>query len=210
MHTVRLKENSVTDVDGLEALYGTASDRSLKKVCSRMTPAYRQWIEASRFLVMSTVGNSGTDGSPRGDSEPVVRIGDEKTLLLPDWRGNNRLDSLRNIVENGNISLMFMIAGCDNVVRVNGNAFLSIDDSLKRAFASKETLPKTVIVVTIEEIYFQCAKALMRSELWSGHTDLPSDLPTAGAFLKEAQVAEDFDGEAYDKTYPEYAKTKMW
>jgi len=173
---------------------------------TQITPEYAKWIEASRFCVLTTVGPEGTDGSPRGDIGPVVRIADPKTLHMPDWRGNNRMDSLRNIVRDGRVSLMFMVPGSATVVRVNGTAVISGDATLTETFDQKSIHPKSVIVITIGEAYFQCAKAIMRSELW-GDMAKP-DIPTAGDFLKEQQA--DFDGKGYDEGYPEYAKKGMW
>ena len=197
----------IETIAALEALYDAAVPRSLTKVARRITPHYRSWIEAARFCVVSTIGPDGTDGSPRGDDGPVVRIADDATLLMPDWRGNNRLDTLRNIVEDGRISLMFMVPGEDNVVRVNGRAIVSADPDLTGSFHQRGRTPRTVIVITISELYFQCAKAVMRSGLWSG-TGARDDLPTAGQFLREMEA--DFDDEAYDAGYAESAKAKMW
>ena len=198
---------AIGTLDELEQIYGEPVAASLKKVCTFLTPNYRKWVEASRFLVLSTVGPEGTDASPRGDDGPVVRIMDEKTLLLPDWRGNNRIDSLRNIVRDKRISLMFMVPGSNNVVRVNGTAIITADDMLLKQFEKNGKHPRTVVVVTLEEIYFQCAKALMRSKLWGAGTE-SADLPTAGDFVKEQQA--DFDAKSYDSGYEEYAKTRMW
>lgn len=197
----------ITTIEDLEALYEAPSPASLTKVAQTVTPLYRRWIEASRFVILSTVGPGGTDASPRGDDGPVVAIADERTILLPDWRGNNRIDSLRNIVQDGRVSLMFMVAGCENVVRINGTACLSADAALTARFAKGESAPKTVIVLTVGEVYFQCAKALMRSRLWRSE-DENADLPTAGAFIREQQAG--FDAETYDGGYPEYAKSRMW
>jgi len=197
---------TVTTITELEAIYDKAVSGSIKKVVTRITPSYAKWINASRFCVVTTVGPEGTDGSPRGDVDPVVRIIDEETLHLPDWRGNNRLDSLRNIVRDGRISLMFMVPHQTNVVRVNGTATLSADPAVIGSFEQNGKHPKTVIVIKTQELYFQCAKALMRSDLWIAPAT--PDLPTAGQFLKEQKAIE--DDKAYDDGYAEYAKTKMW
>lgn len=191
----------------LEALYGPVSPRSVEKVRPVLSPLYRRWIGAARFVVLSTTGPDGTDGSPRGDIDPVVRVEDETTLLLPDWQGNNRLDSLRNIVSDGRVSLMFMVPGALNVVRVNGRAVLTADPALTGSFEVNGKHPKTVIVITVAEVYFQCAKALMRSELWSGG-DQSEGLPSAGEFVRE--VSEDFDAAGYDAGYAAYARDRMW
>ncbi len=199
--------NRIETIEALEKLYEAAVPMSLTKVARRMTPLYRRWIEASRFVVLTTVGPEGTDGSPRGDDGAVVRIADDATLMLPDWRGNNRMDSLRNIVRDGRVSLMFMVPGSLNVVRVNGTAILTDDPALTESFSKDGKAPRTVIVIKIGEMYFQCAKAIMRSRLWADE-DRSSEIPSAGDFLKE--VKSDFDAQGYDQAYPEYAKEKMW
>ena len=193
--------------EDLDALYGAPSPKSLTKVQSHLTPAYRAWIERSRFVVVSTVGPEGTDGSPRGDAGPVVRVADEATLLLPDWQGNNRLDSLRNIVRDGRVSLMFMVPGCTDVVRVNGTAIVTADEDAVGRFEQGGRRPRTVVVVTVGEVYFQCAKALMRSALWAGE-DLSAGLPTAGQILKEADAVIDPDD--YDAKYPGRLRDSLW
>lgn len=197
----------ITTIDALEALYDDAVPAALTKVTTSMTPLYQQWIEASRFAILSTVGPEGTDASPRGDDGPVVRVADDGTLHLADWRGNNRLDSLRNIVRDGRVSLLFMVPGCNNVVRVNGAAILTASTALTGSFAKSGKTPRTVIVVTLKEMYFQCAKAIMRSGLWRGE-DESDGVPTAGALIKE--MKSEFDGRAFDVGYAEYAKPRMW
>lgn len=197
----------ITSVDELVAIYGEAVPTSITKVVNHVTPLYRQWISQSRFVVMSTVGPDGTDGTPRGDDGQVVRIIDAQTLWLPDWRGNNRIDSLRNIVEDGRVSLMFMVPGCNNVVRVNGRAVITVDSEITDQFEQNGKHPRSVIVITIGEMYFQCAKALLRSALWKSD-DESHQIPTAGQFI--AEVKAGFDGEEYDRDYPERAKGRMW
>ena len=198
---------TVNTIDELEALYDQAVPTSLEKVVDHLTPLYRQWIEASRFVILSTVGPEGTDASPRGDSGTVVTIHDRNTLLLPDWRGNNRIDSLRNIVRDGRVSLMFMVPGCENVVRVNGTAVLTTEPQVLAQFEKQQRLPKSVIAVALVEAYFQCAKALMRSSLWTSG-DESDQVPTAGAFIKEFR--DGFDGDTYDNDYSERARKIMW
>jgi PPOX class probable FMN-dependent enzyme len=198
---------AIKSVSELDDLYESAMPSSVAKVAQRLTPKYREWIGAARFLVLTSVGPDGTDASPRGDTEPVVRVADDQALLLPDWRGNNRLDSLRNIVADGRVSLMFMVPGCNNVVRVNGNAIVTADRALTKSFERDGKEPRTVIVITIKEVYFQCAKALMRSKLWSGN-NLSASVPSAGQFIKE--FAEGFDSLGYDQGYGDYAKARMW
>ena len=198
----------IASVQALESLYGTPGAPALRKVAGRMTPLYRRWIMASRLCVLSTVGPQGTDGSPRGDDGPVVQELDPGTLLMPDWRGNHRLDSLRNIVQDGRVSLMFMVPGSHNVVRVNGTAWLSDDADMRARFERQGRLPATVIVIGIAEIYTQCARALMRAELWSGD-DMPDDLPTVGEILSEMTDGAE-GGTAYDKEWGARAANTMW
>lgn len=199
----------VETIAALEALYGTPGAPSLRKVARRLTPLYREWIMASKFCVLSTVGPQGTDGSPRGDDGPVVREIDPSTLALPDWRGNNRLDSLRNIVEDGRVSLMFMVPASNNVVRVNGRAQLRTDPELRASFEKQGRMPATVIVVSIHEIYTQCARALMRSGLWTQSSDVAETLPTAGEILAEMTDGEE-GGKPYDDAWGPRAAKTMW
>lgn len=194
--------------EALEALYDTPGEAALLKVAPQLSPSYRAWIEASRFCVLSTVGPEGCDGSPRGDAGPVVMVLDDKTLALPDWRGNQRLDTLRNILADARISLMFMVAGSNNVVRINGAAQITADTDLRARFAKQGKTPATVIVIRIAEVYFQCARALVRAGLWQGG-DLPTDLPSAGDMLREITSGE-FDGETYDKEWPGRAAKSLW
>ena len=199
--------NWIADIDALEALYGTPGQPSLRKVAGQMTPLYRKWIMASRLCILSTVGPQGTDGSPRGDDGPVVVELDLSTLAMPDWRGNNRLDSLRNIVSDGRVSLMFMVPGSNTVVRVNGMAQLTDDADLRARFERKSHLPATVIVISISEIYTQCARALMRAGTWA--RDDSEGLPTAGEILAEMTDGVE-GGAAYDAEWAPRAAKTMW
>ncbi|MEP3947999.1 pyridoxamine 5'-phosphate oxidase family protein [Ascidiaceihabitans sp.] len=197
----------VNDIESLEALYGSPGVAATRKVARRMTPLYRKWIMASRLCVLSTVGPDGTDGSPRGDDGPVVAELDPGTLAMPDWRGNNRLDSLRNIVLDGHVSLMFVVPGSNNVVRVNGHARLTTDAALKVRFEKKGRQPATVIVIEISEIYTQCARALMRAETWV--RDDSADLPSVGDILAEMTDGEE-GGAPYDQAWGSRAAQTMW
>ena len=192
----------------LESLYGTPGPAALRKVARRMTPAYRAWIGRSRFCILSTVGPEGTDASPRGDDGPVVREIDPGTLALPDWRGNERIDSLRNIVRDPRVSLMFFVSGSDNVVRVNGRAIVTAGEALRASFTRDGKTPRTVVVVSIAEIYSQCARALMRAGLWRDG-DRSEGLPTIGDILAEMTQGE-IDGGAYDAEWPGRAAASLW
>jgi PPOX class probable FMN-dependent enzyme len=200
----------VTLIEELEQIYGMPKEPSLRKVADHITPQYRQWIEASSVCALATVGRDGLDASPRGDVGKVLHELDEKTLLMPDWRGNNRMDSLRNIVSDPRVALMLMAGGSNNVTRINGRAVVSLDPDLIDRFDDRGHKPRSVIVVRIEEIYFQCARALMRGEIWNSET-WPDEraLPSAGQILQE-MTNQEFDGVAYDIAWPERAKETMW
>ncbi len=198
----------IEDIAALEALYGSPGAPALRKVARRLTPLYRQWIMASRICVLSTVGPEGVDGSPRGDDGPVVLELDPGTLALPDWRGNNRLDSLRNIVRDPRVALMFMVPGSNNVVRLNGRARLTADEALRDRFEKNGKRPATVIVIEIEEIYTQCARALIRAKTWAGADESPQ-LPTAGEILAEMTDGEE-GGARYDQEWGARAAKTMW
>ncbi len=202
-----MADHVVTDIATLEALYGAPGKASLIKVAPELTPLYRKWIMASRLCMVSTIGPDGTDGSPRGDDGPVVQELNPKTLLLPDWRGNNRMDTLRNIVADGRISLMFVVPGSNNVIRVNGRAVVSLDPELLARFDQMGRQPRSIVVITIAEVYSQCARALMRARTWVSE-DESADLPTIGDLLAEQEAA--FDGDAYDANWAARAQQTMW
>ena len=197
----------ITSTQALEALYGTPGAPALRKVAQALTPLYRAWIMRSRLCILTTVGPAGTDGSPRGDDGPVVLELDPGTLAMPDWRGNNRLDSLRNIVEDGRVSLMFIVPGSNTVVRLNGQARLTADAALRQRFERQGRLPATVIVIKIGEIYTQCARALIRAGTWS--RDDSEGLPTAGQILSEMTDGEE-GGLPYDAAWAARAAKTMW
>lgn len=200
----------VDSIAALEAIYGAPAENSLRKETDRVTPEYRALIAASPFLSLATSGPEGMGCSPRGDLAGFVRVQDERTLLMPDRRGNNRIDSLRNIVHDPRVALLFMIPGSGNTLRVNGRARICVDPALLDSFLMDGKAPRSVLVVTVEAIYFQCARAIMRSDLWNPakHVD-PNSLPTPGSILSALTDAR-LGGEAYDKAWPERAKASMW
>jgi uncharacterized protein len=199
----------VTFVEELQALYGAPGEASLIKVTSALTPEYRRMLEASPFVALATVGPEGLDCSPRGGAGTVIHIEDAKTLMLPDWRGNNRIDSLANIVRDPRVALMFLIPGSNNAMRVNGKAIVTVDPQVTSRFEMDGRHPRSVVVIAIGEVYPQCARALMRAELWNPdrHYD-PKDLPSIGDMMKT--IKDGFDGEGYDRDWPERAKATMW
>ncbi len=194
----------------LEAIYGRPVEAATVKEVNWITPHYRAYIEASPYAALATSGPEGLDCSPRGDRPGFVRVHDEKTLMLPDRRGNNRIDSLRNIVRDPRVALLFMIPGVGNTLRVNGRARLSIAPDLLESFAVEEKAPRSVTVIEVNAVYFQCARALVRSELWNPerHVD-PKSLPSAGQILA-ALSNERVGGETYDREWPGRAAATMW
>ena len=203
--------HQITSIAQLEALYLPAPvAASTTKVAHSMTPHYRRLIEASPFAALATCGPEGLDCSPRGDKPGFVRIHDDKTLMMPDRRGNNRIDSLRNIVRDPRCAFLFLIPGSGTTMRVNGRAHLSIDPELLESFAVDDKGPRSVIVLEIDELYFQCARAIVRSDLWNPdrHVD-PKSLPTPGEILA-GMTENQGGGEAYDKAWPERARATLW
>ncbi|KUJ78301.1 pyridoxamine 5'-phosphate oxidase family protein [Ruegeria profundi] len=198
----------IDDIETLESLYGKPGAPSLRKVAHSLTPLYRKWIMAARLCIFSTVGPEGVDGSPGGDDGPVVLELDANTLALPDWRGNNRLDSLRNIVRDPRVALMFLVPGSNTVVRVNGTARLTADSELRARFEKNGKQPATVVVIEIAEIYTQCARALMRARTWSAG-DESTALPTVGEILAEVSRGEE-GGAQYDAEWGARAEKTMW
>lgn len=197
----------IETVEQLEALYGQPKALSLVKVTDHVTQEYRAYIEAAPFLALATVGPEGLDCSPRGDNGQVVFVEDTKTLSLPDWRGNDRIDSLRNIVRDPRVSLMFLVPGSSTIVRANGQGRISANPELLQRFARSGKVPRTVLLISIAEIYFQCARAVMRAGLWN-NSPAP-DLPKAGEIL--AAMTDGQEGGAdYDKTWPERAAKTLW
>lgn len=199
----------ITSIEALEARYGTPSEASLVKVSDRLTSQYKGLIEASPFVALATSGPEGLDCSPRGDPNQVMIVQDDKTLLMPDRHGNNRVDSLRNIVRTGEVALMFLIPGSNTTLRINGTAVLSVDAKLLHAHIVAGKAPRSVIVITIREIYFQCARAIMRAGLWDIKKFVAKDtLPTPGQIMQE--LKEGFDGTTYDAEWPARAEKSMW
>lgn len=200
----------VSTLEQLEELYGEPGEASLVKEVDRITPQYGALIEASPFVALATGGPEGFDCSPRGDGAGFVRIADDRTVMLPDRRGNNRVDSLRNIVRDPRVALLFLIPGSGTTLRINGRAHVSVDPDLLASFAVEEKAPRSVIVVEVERIYFQCARAIVRSDLWNPekHVD-PKALPTPGKILAHLSD-ERVGGDVYDKEWPERARKSLW
>jgi PPOX class probable FMN-dependent enzyme len=200
----------ITTVEELEALYGLPGETSLVKELDQIIPEYAAFIQASPFVALATNGPEGQDCSPRGDLPGFVRIHDPRTLMMPDRRGNNRADSLKNIVRDGRVGLLFLVPGSGTTLRVNGRAQITTDATLCASFSVEGKPARSVIVISVEAVYFQCARAIHRSELWNPerHVDSKS-LPTPGDILAAASRNK-IDGTAYDREWPERAKHTMW
>ncbi len=192
----------LTTLDQLQALNGPMAEASIKKEVPFVHPLYRAIIEASPFAVLATSGPDGLDASPRGDLPGFVQVLDEHTLLLPERRGNNRTDSLRNILADPRVGLLFFVPGVTETLRVNGRATISIDPDLLARFPMEGKIPKCVVVIQVETVFFQCARAIHRSKLWErGASGARPDVPTPGAIL-QALTDSEFDGEKYDRDLP--------
>ena len=192
--------HAITTPEQLQALFAAPSEASLRKETPSIHPVYRRWIEHSPFCVLATSGPGGLDASPRGDPAGFVAVPDEHTLLLPERRGNNRIDSLRNIVADPRVGLLFLIPGVGETLRVNGRARITVEPALLQRFAMQGKPPQCVIEVKVDAVYFQCARALQRSQLW-GAMPRTGGVPTAGEIL-EAVTAKGIDGKAYDEALP--------
>ncbi len=202
---------AIDTIAALEALYTPAPvAASLVKVTDHITPHYRTLIEASPFLALATSGPEGLDCSPRGDKPGFVRVADARTLMIPDRRGNNRIDSLRNIINDPRVALLFLLPGSGTTFRVNGSATLSDEPALLESFTVDGHRPRSVIVVAVEAAYFQCARAIVRSGLWDpARHVVATDLPTPGEILA-ALSADTVGGRRYDEEWPTRAARTMW
>ncbi len=199
-----------TDEAALGEIYGAPSGPSIAKEVARLTPAYRRLVEASPFFVLASSGPEGLDCSPRGDAPGFVRVVDDRTLMIPDRRGNNRADSLRNLLRDPRIALLFFVPGVDETLRVNGRARLTCDAALCASFAVGDKAPRSVMVVAIETVFFQCARALVRSRLWDPATRVArASLPSGGTMLAEASAGQE-GGAAYDEALPERLRATLY
>ena len=200
----------ITDEAALIALYGAPGEASIVKEVDHVHAIYRPFIEAAPFCVLATAGPDGLDASPRGDGPGFVVVEDAHTLLIPDRRGNNRVDSLRNVLADPRVALLFLIPGVGETIRVNGRARLSVDPALKARFAVDGKEPRSILVVTVERVYFQCSRAVVRAELWNPDAQVArSALPSAGRIL--AAVSESrVGGDDYDRDLPARVEATLY
>ena len=204
------RDHIVTSLEALDRLYGQPYGPSIAKEADRITTHYRAFIEAAPFFALASSGADGLDCSPRGDAPGFVRVVDEKTLLVPDRRGNNRIDTLRNILHDPRVALLFLIPGCGETIRVMGRAKISTDPALIESFLFEGKAPRTVIVVTVDRVFYQCAKAIVRSKLWdaSRHIERKS-LPSAGTILADLTQGR-IGGPEHDRAAPERLKATLY
>jgi PPOX class probable FMN-dependent enzyme len=199
----------VTTEAELEAIYGQPAGAAVIKEIDHISDHYRRFIETSPFVILATSGPEGLDCTPRGDPAGFARVVDRRTVLLPDRRGNNRIDTLRNIVRDPRIALLFLIPGIGRTLRINGRAAISVNQDLCESFTMEGKVPRSVIVVTAESVYTQCPKALVRSRLWDASLHLAeSDLPSSGTIMKT--LLQGFDGDSYDREYPQRLKETIY
>lgn len=202
--------HKITTEQQLTDLYGEPVQAAIAKEIDHISDHYRPFIEKSPFVVLATAGPEGLDCSPRGDPPGFVRVLDRKTVAIPDRRGNNRVDCLRNIVRDPRVALLFLIPGVGNTLRINGRAEITTDPELCASFAMGTRLPRSVVVVTAERVYFQCPKALVRSRLWSADAQIArSELPSTGEIL-QALTGGSIDGAEYDAAYPQRLKETIY
>lgn len=200
----------ITASEQLDALYGAPVGNSLTKEIDYISSSYRKFIEAAPFVVVATSGAEGLDCSPRGDPAGFVRVRDRNTVLVPDRRGNNRVDTLRNLIEDPRISLLFLIPGVGETLRINGRAEIVAGPKLCASFEMQGKAPVSVLVVTAERVYFQCPKALVRSRLWHPEARIErSKVPSGGDILAEITDGE-IDGAARDLAYPQLVKDTLY
>jgi PPOX class probable FMN-dependent enzyme len=199
----------VTSEAELEAIYGQPVGAAVIKEIGHISDHYRSFIETSPFVVLATSGPEGLDCTPRGDPAGFVRVVDANTVMLPDRRGNNRIDTLRNLVRDPRIALLFLIPGEGRTLRINGRARICVDPELCASFTMEGKLPRSVIVITAESVYTQCPKALVRSRLWDSTLHVEAGtLPSSGTMMKALQ--ESFDAETYDRNYPQHMKATIY
>ena len=203
-------DHLVTTLEQLEGLYGERKQTTIRKEVDRLSAGYRKLVEAAPFVVVATAGPEGLDCSPKGDPAGFVHILDDRTLAIPDRPGNNRLDGYRNIVRDPRVSLLFLIPGVGESLRVNGRGSISVDPELMGSFAINGKLPRSVLIVHIDSVFFHCSKAAVRARLWdeASRVDRKS-LPSTGSLLAELTAGE-LGGDPYDSALPERVKAELY
>jgi hypothetical protein len=204
------RDHLVTTMERLESLYGTPSGPAVAKEIDHINSGYRKLIEAAPFVTIATSGPEGLDCSPKGDPAGFVRVLDEKTLAIPDRPGNNRLDGMRNLLRDPRIAVLFLIPGVGETLRVNGRADISVDPQLMESFAMNGKLPRAIIIVHVERVYFHCSKAIVRSKLWDEATKIArTSLPSTGTLIAETSDGK-LGGSDYDRDAPARIKAQLY
>jgi uncharacterized protein len=200
----------VNSVEQLESIYGEPIPTSIVKEIDHINDGYRALIEAAPFVVIATSGPGGLDCSPKGDAPGFVRIVDDKTLMIPDRPGNNRLDGFKNLMSDPRVALLFLIPGCSETLRVNGRATVSVDPALRESFAVNGKPARAVLVVNIETMFFHCAKAVVRAKLWDVKSQIDrNSLPSTGTIIAELSGGR-LGGEQYDKDAPAKIQSQLY
>src|ERR1039457_3791232 len=203
-------DHLITTMAQLEALYGERAPAAVIKEIDHINGSYRKLIEAAPFVAVATSGPEGLDCSPKRDAPGFVRILDDKTRAIPDRPGNNRTDGYRNILRDPRIALLFLIPGVGETLRVNGRAAISIDPELMQSFAVNGKLPRSVLIVHIQTIFFHCSKAIVRSKLWDEKSKIDrKSLPSTGTIIAEVSQGK-LGGETYDREAPERIKAMLY
>jgi uncharacterized protein len=204
------RDHLITTVEQLEALYGQPYGPAVAKEIDHIAPVYRQLIEAAPFVAVATGGPDGLDCSPKGDAPGFLRVLDDKTLALPDRPGNNRIDGFRNLLKDPRIALLFLIPGVGETLRVNGRASISVDPDLMQSFAVNGKLPRSVLLVHVETVFFHCSKAIVRAKLWEEATKIDRrSLPSTGTIIAEVSGGT-LGGEDYDRAAPERIQKMLY
>nr|WP_314074399.1 MSMEG_1061 family FMN-dependent PPOX-type flavoprotein [uncultured Roseococcus sp.] len=207
-HAITTDPHAVTSVEALEAIYGRPSELAANKSTDRLDAVTLAFISASPFCLLGTQGRKGNHITPRGDAPGFVVALDDKHLMIPDRKGNNRLDGYRDIIEDNRVSLLFLVPGMGETMRVHGTAVISADPELRERCIAQEKVPSTVLIVEVREIFMQCAKAIMRSDLWDGRKKAPG-VPTMGALLA-AHKKNGLDSAAYDAAAEARLRANMY
>jgi hypothetical protein len=204
-------KHAISTMAELEALYNEPPyGPAVFKEIDHVSDCYREMVEASPFFALATNGPDGLDCSPRGDPRGFVRVIDSKTVAIPDRRGNNRIDSLRNMIHDPRVALLFLIPGMSETLRIMGRVTISTDPALCESFIMQGKVPRCVLVVAVEKVFFQCAKAIVRSKLWDPATQVErATLPTSGKILAEITQGK-MGGPEHDRQYPERLKATIY
>ena len=204
------KLNFLDSPEALRECYPPAMERAVLKSLRKLDAHCRQFIQLSPFLCLGTASAEGADVTPRGDSPGFVKVLDDTTLALPDWRGNNRLDALTNIAVNPQVGLLFLIPGVEETLRVNGQAHITMDAATVELWKVNGNHPMSALVVTVEEAFLHCGKAIIRSHLWKDTYKVErSALPSYGQMLKD-QIAVTDSAEELEKSIAEAYRNKLY